>query len=39
VSKRERYQSQFAAMEATMAKLQLQQSSLGSLASNVALMG
>ena len=39
VSKRERYQSQFAAMEATMAKLRLQQSSLGSLASNVALMG
>ena len=38
-TKRARYVAQFAAMESTLAKLQTQQSSLGSLASNVALMG
>ena len=38
VAKRARYESQFAAMEATLAKLQVQQSSLGSLASSVAMI-
>jgi flagellar capping protein FliD len=38
-TKRARYVAQFAAMESTLAKLQTQQSSLGSLASNVAMMG
>jgi flagellar hook-associated protein 2 len=38
-TKRARYIAQFSAMESTLAKLQTQQSSLGSLASNVALMG
>ncbi|MFM7261811.1 MAG: flagellar filament capping protein FliD [bacterium] len=38
-TKRARYVAQFSAMESTLAKLQTQQSSLGSLASNVAMMG
>ena len=38
-ARRLRYEKQFAAMENAMAKLQVQQSSLSSLASNVALMG
>ena len=36
-SRRARFEAQFAAMEAALAKLQGQQSSLGSLASNVAM--
>jgi flagellar hook-associated protein 2 len=38
LAKRARYEAQFAAMESTLAKLQVQQSSLGSLASSVALI-
>jgi flagellar capping protein FliD len=36
-SRRTRFEAQFAAMEAALAKLQAQQSSLGSLSANVAL--
>ena len=37
-SRRARFEAQFAAMEAALAKLQGQQSSLGSLASSVAMV-
>jgi flagellar hook-associated protein 2 len=38
-SKRARYVAQFAAMESALAKLQTQQSSLGALSANVAMLG
>jgi flagellar hook-associated protein 2 len=38
-SKRTRYVAQFAAMESALAKLQTQQSSLGALSANVAMLG
>ncbi len=38
-TKRQRYLAQFSAMESTLARLQTQQSSLGSLSANVAMIG